>query len=147
MKQFRPMPGGACANVAVAAAKFGAKSKFIGKAGHDYFGKFLEKTLRDYGVDTSGIVYDNEYRTTINFHAKPEADTIEYLFYRNPGADANLRTEEVRFNLLETGGMFHFDSLCLTAEPLRKTTLQVLKAAREKRMVISFDFNSREILW
>lgn len=147
VKEYRPMPGGACANVAAAVSKFGVKSIFIGKTGKDYFGESLEHTLRGYGVDTSGMVFDKDYRTTMNFHAKPDGDIIEYLFYRNPGADMNLKTEEVRFDLLEMGEVLHFDSLCLTAEPLRGTTMKVLEAARKRKMVISFDFNYRDIIW
>ena len=40
-------PGGAPANVAVAAARLGADAAFIGKVGKDYYGDFLRKTLED----------------------------------------------------------------------------------------------------
>ena len=42
---FRPKPGGAPANVAVAAARLGAQSGFIGKVGDDTFGRYLEGVL------------------------------------------------------------------------------------------------------
>lgn len=40
-------PGGAPANVAVAASKLGAKTAFIGKVGNDSFGRFLCDTLKN----------------------------------------------------------------------------------------------------
>ena len=46
-------PGGAPANVAVAASKLGAKTAFIGKVGNDSFGRFLCDTLKKYNVSTA----------------------------------------------------------------------------------------------
>src|SRR5659263_194005 len=109
VKEFLPMPGGACANVAVSVSKLGIKSSFIGKVGKDYFGEFLNKTLLNYHVNTNGLIFDNERRTTMNFHAKPSKDYIQYLFYRNPGADTNLKLEEVDMKEIETAQAIHFD--------------------------------------
>ena len=53
--QFSANPGGAPANVAVAAARLGAKSAFWGKVGDDGFGNYLRKVLTDNGVDASGL--------------------------------------------------------------------------------------------
>ena len=47
-------PGGAPANVAVAAARLGAHTAFIGKAGNDMHGKFLKSVLEKESVDTKG---------------------------------------------------------------------------------------------
>ena len=49
--QYAANPGGAPANVAVAAAKLGAKTAFCGKIGRDSFGSLLRRTLRENGVD------------------------------------------------------------------------------------------------
>ena len=48
---FAAYPGGAPANVAVAAARLGASCAFLGKVGRDGFGDTLIRTLRDNGVD------------------------------------------------------------------------------------------------
>ena len=45
-------PGGAPANVAVAASKLGAKTAFCGMVGEDAFGTYLKKTLEQYHVST-----------------------------------------------------------------------------------------------
>ena len=85
---FRPKPGGAPANVAVAARRLGAQSAFIGKVGDDAFGHHLADILREEGVDVRGMRYDQEARTGMAFIAMPDVNTYEILFYRNPGADA-----------------------------------------------------------
>ena len=45
VEAFIPKPGGAPANVAVAAKRLGAVSAFIGKVGDDLFGIYLKKIL------------------------------------------------------------------------------------------------------
>ena len=63
---FRPMPGGAPANVAVAARRLGASSAFIGKVGDDAFGQLLIDTLRAEGVETRGMRVDPEVLSLIH---------------------------------------------------------------------------------
>ena len=74
---FSPKPGGAPANVAVAAARLGARTAFVGKVGDDAFGRFLAETLQQEGVDASGIRYDREARTGLSFIAMPDENTSE----------------------------------------------------------------------
>ena len=44
--QFAANPGGAPANLAVAAARLGAQTAFIGKVGADAFGRYLKEVLQ-----------------------------------------------------------------------------------------------------
>lgn len=144
---YKPTPGGACANVAVAAARLGAQSAFIGKVGDDIFGHHLAQVVGHEGVNIQGVRYDRNVRTTMNFHAKPDKNTIEYLFYRNPGADTTITKEELDRGLLASAKAFHFDSLCLTDEPCRSATFEAVKIAHEAGALISFDINYRPVLW
>lgn len=51
-------PGGAPANVAVAASRLGAHTAFIGKAGKDMHGEFLRNVLAKENVETRGMHLD-----------------------------------------------------------------------------------------
>jgi fructokinase len=144
---FRPKPGGAPANVAVAAARLGARSAFIGKVGDDAFGHHLAHTLRQEGVDVRGMRFDEEARTTMAFIAMPDENTAEFVFYRNPGADMRLRADELDERLLQEACAFHFGSLSLIQEPSRSATLEAAKLAHEAGALISFDVNYRPSLW
>ena len=144
---FYPKPGGAPANVAVAAARLGAESAFIGKVGDDAFGHHLIEVLRAEGVDTSGMRLDQEARTTMAFIAQPDENTSEFVFYRNPGADMRLRPDELDRGMLSQGKAFHFGSISLIAEPSRSATLEALGEARAGGALISFDVNYRPTLW
>jgi fructokinase len=144
---FRPKPGGAPANVAVAARRLGARSAFIGKVGDDAFGHHLADILRQEGVDVRGMRYDQEARTGMAFIAMPDVNTYEILFYRNPGADMRLRTDELDRELLGRARAFHFGSLSLIQEPSRSATLEAAEIARQAGALISFDVNYRPLLW
>jgi fructokinase len=144
---FRPKPGGAPANVAVAAARLGARSAFIGKVGDDAFGHHLAQVLRQEGVDVRGMRFDEEARTTMAFIAMPDENTAEFVFYRNPGADMRLRADELDERLLQETCAFHFGSLSLIQEPSRSATLEAAKLAHVAGALISFDVNYRPSLW
>jgi fructokinase len=144
---FRPKPGGAPANVAVAAVRLGAESAFIGKVGHEAFGHHLADVLRQEGVDVRGMRFDEEARTGMAFIAMPDENTSEFVFYRNPGADMRLRPDELDGDLLQETRAFHFGSLSLGAEPSRSATLEAVKIAHEAGALVSFDVNYRPTLW
>lgn len=144
---FRPKPGGAPANVAVAAARLGARSAFVGKVGDEAFGHYLAGVLRQEGVDVSGMRYDPEARTGMAFIAMPDENSYDILFYRNPGADMRLRADELDGEMLAGARAFHFGSLSLIQEPSRGATLEAVRIARENGALISFDVNYRPDLW
>ena len=144
---FRPKPGGAPANVAVAAARLGAQSAFIGKVGDDAFGHHLASILRQEGVNVQGMRYDPEARTGIAFLAMPDENSYDILFYRNPGADMRLRADELDRSILQGAHAFHFGSISLIQEPSREATLEAARIARDAGALISFDVNYRADLW
>jgi fructokinase len=144
---FRPKPGGAPANVAVAAKRLGMQSAFVGKVGDDAFGHHLADVLRQEGVDVRGMRYDGDARTGMAFIAMPDENTYDILFYRNPGADMRLRPDELDRELLRDTRAFHFGSISLIQEPSRSATLEALEIARDAGALISFDVNYRPDLW
>ena len=56
--EYAAYPGGAPANLAVAAARLGADVSFIGKVGNDSFGELLRRTLEENNVDTDYLYTD-----------------------------------------------------------------------------------------
>lgn len=144
---FRPKPGGAPANVAVAAERLGAHSAFIGKVGDDAFGAFLIEVMRAQGVETRGMCIDPQARTPLAFIAMPDANTSEYVFYRNPGADMLIRPADLDASLFSSARAFHFGALGLLDEPARSATRAAVRLARETGALISLDVNYRPSLW
>jgi len=142
-----PNPGGAPGNVAVQLARLGVSAGFIGKVGDDSFGHTLRDCLKENGVDVQGLVVDENVRTTLAFvHLDRDGDR-SFTFYRDPGADTQLRGDEVDSSQLRECSLFHFGSLSLTTEPSRTTTLNMAKEAKSLGKIISYDPNWRPALW
>ncbi len=144
---FRPKPGGAPANVAVAVARLGLRSGFIGKVGDDAFGHHLAGVLAAEGVEVRGMRFDRRARTALAFIAKPDVNHYEILFYRNPGADMRLKPAELDESLLRGARAFHFGSISLIHQPSRSATLAAAEIARAAGALVSFDVNYRPDLW
>lgn len=144
---FAANPGGAPANLAVAAARLGAKSAFIGKVGTDSYGTFLRNTLMDNQVDVSGMITDQHSRTTLAVVALDKQGERTFSFYRDPSADVNLRADEIADSQLKNTKYLHFGSVSLTTDPARSATLYAAKTAKQYGATISYDPNYRASLW
>lgn len=140
-------PGGAPCNVLALLSKLGHKTAFLGKVGQDGFGDQLADALTEVGIDTRGLRRDPIVHTTLAVvHTHPDGDR-EFSFYRNPGADMNLRTEELDRELLADTTIFHFGSLSMTDEPCRSASREAIALAEASGALLSFDPNLREPLW
>ncbi len=144
---FQKAPGGAPANVAVAVARLGHPSAFLGQVGSDPFGVFLAETLAAEGVETSGLRFSEEARTMLAFVSLAEGGERSFVFYRHPSADMLMRPDDVAFNIIDQGKIFHFGSITLISEPSRSATLRAVEYARSRDLLISYDPNLRLALW
>ncbi|MBS4815061.1 MAG: carbohydrate kinase [Clostridium sp.] len=140
-------PGGAPANVAVAACRLGAETAFIGKAGDDMHGRFLRSVLQREHVNTNGLILDNDYFTTLAFVDINEKGERNFSFARKPGADTKIQKEEIDIDILDNTNIFHVGSLSLTEQPARDTTFYAVNRAKSKGSLISYDPNYRASLW
>ncbi len=145
--QYAANPGGAPANLAVAAARLGAETACSGKVGADAGGSYLRRVLEDNGVDTTGMLTDAHEHTTLAVVSVDGTGERSFSFYRDPSADVNLQAEEIPAALLRDTRVLHFGSVSLTAEPARSATLYAAKTARENGCLVSYDPNYRESLW
>lgn len=144
---FEANPGGAPCNVLAMLSKLGHKTAFVGKVGKDFFGEQLKSAITEVGIDASYLCMDEEVHTTLAMvHTYPDGDR-DFSFYRNPGADMMLTEDEVPEELIRDSKVFHFGTLSMTHEEVRKATKKAIAAAKESGAVISFDPNLRPPLW
>lgn len=140
-------PGGAPANVAVAASRLGVRTAFIGCIGKDAFGDSLRETLEKDGVDTTGLIAHDTIPTTLAVVTVGETGERSFTFYRRPGADICLSRDVIPDDLLQNTPILHFGSVSLTDDPSRTATLEAAKDAKAAGALITYDPNYRPALW
>ena len=144
---FEANPGGAPCNVLAMLNKLGHKTAFMGKVGVDIFGNKLKAVLDEVGIDTSALVMDPDVRTTLAFVQTFADGDRDFSFYRNPGADMMLKEEELKTDMLSECEIFHFGTLSMTQDEVRRASIKAIALAKENGALISFDPNLRPPLW
>jgi len=142
--QFSANPGGAPANVAVAAARLGAKTAFLGKVGSDAFGAYLRRVLADNGVDSRGL-RSGDLFTSMAIVSVDETGERSFRFVR--GADRELPPEGVDEDEVLGSKILHFGSVSLTAGLSRNATIFAARTAHRRGGLVSYDPNYRPALW
>jgi len=142
--QFSANPGGAPANVAVAASRLGARAAFLGKVGNDGFGAYLRRVLDDNGVDRRGLRTGENY-TTMAVVSVDGTGERSFRFVR--GADRELAPEAVNEDEVLKSKILHFGSVSLTAGLSRNATIFAARTAHRNGRVVSYDPNYRSALW
>jgi fructokinase len=146
---FVARPGGAPANVAVAAARLGSEAAFIGSVGEDLFGNFILSALEVEGVDTSAVRRcDPPTRTSLAFVEITGDGDRSFTFYRSdPAADELLSPEDVSRDTLRGASFVNFGSIPLIKDPARSAIHRAAELAGEIEVPVAFDVNFREHLW
>lgn len=144
---FTPYAGGAPANVAVACARLGVPSRFLGMLGEDHFGDFLASELAAHGVDTGGVVRTREARTALAFVSRDAHGERTFDFYRPPAADLLYRLEHLPAGVFAEPAIVHLCTNSLTEPEIAETTLAMAELARRAGCLVSVDANLRHNLW
>lgn len=142
--QFSANPGGAPANVAVAASRLGAATAFLGKVGDDGFGAYLRKVLVDNGVNDLGLRTGDQH-TTIAIVSVDAAGERSFSFVR--GADQDFSPESIDEDEMLKSKILHFGSVSLTAGLSRNATVFAARTAHRHGCLVSYDPNYRASLW
>src|SRR5919206_1829907 len=129
VRTFAKSLGGSATNVAVAAARLGARAAVITKAGDDPFGPYVRRALEGFGVDPRWVGTDPTLRTPVVFCEIFPPDDFPLLFYREPQApDMTLERDELDLDAIRAARVFWTTGTGLSDEPSRSATLAALEA-------------------
>ncbi len=87
---FERVPGGKGANQAVAAARLGARARFVGRIGRD---DFVLRSLEHEGIDTSGVVRDEGESGVALVLVEASGENVIVVA---PGANRRLAADQVK---------------------------------------------------
>ena len=136
---FRPHPGGAVFNTAVALGRVGARAGFFSQVSTDMFGEQLMAALDSSNVDAS-LCPRSGQPTTLAF-VKLTNGQAEYLFYDEASAGRTLAPADLPA-LTGTVAALHFGAISLIPEPCG-SAFEALCLREADARVISLDPNIR----
>lgn len=144
---YERQPGGAPSNVLAAAAKLGSTTALIGMVGNDEFGRYLKQKVEECGIKTDGLQFTDDAYTTLAFVHLEEDGERSFTVMRKPGADTQLKKEQVDKKLIDESKIFHVSGAALSHLPCRDAAFYAAEYARNHGKIVSFDANYREVLW
>ncbi|WP_405953596.1 PfkB family carbohydrate kinase [Streptomyces phaeochromogenes] len=137
---LRALPGGGPANTAVALARLGTPTRFLGRFSTDVFGTLFGACLSDAGVDLTA-----PEPSTLAVADLDETGQATYTFYADSGADWQWTGEELATTGWESAACLHTGSLALIHQPGGTRIEDHLAKARE-HVTVSIDPNVRPLL-
>lgn len=144
---FVPRFGGATANVAVTAARRGARVALAGGAGDDVWGRWLRDRLAAEGVETAYFSLVPGSPTPVALVAIDGRGEASYQIYGETIATVvHALRDRVQEAVAESGAVF-FGSNTLVGEAEREVTMQARAAALELGRPVLFDPNVRLHRW
>jgi len=147
---FAKSLGGSPTNVAVAAARLGARAAVVTKVGDDPFGLYVHEALRAFGVDDRWVGTHPALRTPVVFCESFPPDHFPLLFYREPTApDLQLAREDLDLGAIRAARILWTTGTGLCEEPSRATTLAALRARHEAdpQAITVHDLDHRPMFW
>ena len=144
---FKPGFGGDVSNVAVAAARQGAKSALISCVGSDHFGERLRDLWSREGVDHTHVASVPEGETGMYFVFHDD-DGHRFVYRRKGSAASQMMPSQVSDDAIANAGMFYTSGISLgVSSELRSTTQYAIRSARGANIPIAIDPNLRTALW
>lgn len=141
---LRALPGGGPANTAVALARLGTPTRFLGRFSTDVFGTLFRARLSASGVDLTGSLTAPE-PSTLAVADLDETGQATYTFYADSAADWQWTDEELAATGWESAACLHTGSLALIRQPGGTRIEDHLAKARE-HLTVSIDPNVRPLL-
>ena len=144
---FSPHLGGVVANVAVAAARRGARIALAGGAGADGWGRWLRERLRDEGVDVSRFELVDGRQTPLAVAAVGADGEPTYQVYGQPLPTVVAALgDDVEAAVAESAALF-VSSNTLVGDGERAVTMRAVRAARDAGREVIVDPNIRLHRW
>jgi len=144
---FVPRQGGSLANIAVAAARFGARAELVGGAGGDEWGRWLRELIEAEGVGVERFRLPEAVGTSHAFVTVAADGEPSFAFYGDPERPAAYATGDVDDALAGEPGVLVVGSDTLLGDDEREATMRAVALASESGWQILCDPNLRPNRW
>ena len=144
---FVPRLGGSLANIAIAAARFGARVEMLGGAGNDEWGRWLRDGIAAEGVGTERFVLMPGAGTSHAFVAVSPEGEPAFAFYGDEERPAAHAGDDLDPALSGEPGVLVVGSDTLLGAAERQVTMRAAALASERGWTVLCDPNLRPNRW
>jgi 2-dehydro-3-deoxygluconokinase len=139
--------GGDTSNMAIAAARLGARSGYVTRVGNDAFGRRLLALWRDEGVATSGVSVDDDAPTGVYF-VSHGAQGHEFSYLREGSAASRMTPASLPLAVLRATRVLHLSAISQAISTSAcDACFAAIDVARASGARIAYDTNLRLKLW
>jgi len=139
--------GGDTSNMAIAAARLGARVGYVTRLGGDAFGRLFRDLWAAEGVDTSGVVTDADAATGVYFVAHGEHGH-EFSYLRAGSAASRMRPDTLPLDVIRSARLLHVSGIsqAISASAC-DTVFAAIDEASAAGALVTYDPNLRLKLW
>lgn len=146
--QFPKKIGGAESNVAIGLARLGHSVGWFSKLGNDPFGRFILKSVRGEGVDTSSCIFTDEAPTGLIFKEQLSPEDMNVYYYRKGSAASLMEPDDLDAEAIAGAKILHISGITpALSESAYETVKKAIEVAKANGTRIVFDPNLRLKLW
>jgi len=139
--------GGDSSNLAIAAARSGARAAYATRVGDDEFGRLFLALWKQEGVDTRGVMIDALAYTAVYFVTHDQGGHV-FSYLRAGSAASRIRPEDLPLALIREARFVHASGISMAISVgAADSVLAAFDAARAAGAKVSFDANLRLKLW
>lgn len=146
--QFPKRIGGAESNVAIGLTRLGHSASWYSKLGNDPFGRFILKSIRGEGVDTSSCRFTDEAPTGLIFKEQLSPEDMNVYYYRKGSSASLMEPEDLDEETIAQARILHISGITpALSESCRLTVMKAIEIAKQNGTMVVFDPNMRLKLW
>lgn len=147
--EFRIIPGGGEANVAVSLANYGHDAYFVSKLPQHEIGQIAVNALRRYGVHTKWIARGGDRVGLYYAETGTSMRPSKVIYDRAHSAIAEATPDDFNFDaIMENAQWFHWSGITpAISDQAAELTKQACEAAKRHGVTVSVDLNFRKKLW
>ena len=133
--------------MAIAAARVGVATTWVGRLGDDDLGSLVERELRGQGVDVA-THRDPAAPTGLMVKEHRRGTPTRVRYYRHGSAGSRLSPDDLDPGLLGDADILHLTGITAALSDTARATLRrAVTLARDGGTTVSFDVNFRATLW
>jgi len=139
--------GGDSSNLAIAAARSGARAAYVTRLGDDEFARLFLALWKEEGVDTRGVTIDAHAYTAVYFVTHDRTGHV-FSYLRAGSAASRMRPENLPLALIGEARFVHASGISMAISAgAADSVLAAFDTAHAAGAKISFDANLRLKLW